>query len=83
MIRAAYARYGETLLGITDEGRMSALRSVADEPATIDIATLFLILQLAMKLWMWWNKEGVTSPPERPGAMESQFIGSGGSEKDE
>lgn len=74
MVRAAYARYGETLLGMTDEGRYAALRQVADNPNSIDPATLFLILQLAIKLWMWWNSTKTQSPPERPGMGESKII---------
>lgn len=82
MARAAWVRYGETLLGMTDAGRQEALRSVAGQDAqSIDLATLFMILQLALKLWSWWNDQKITTPSDQPTLEESKLIT--GDESDE
>jgi hypothetical protein len=30
----------------------------------IDPATLFLLIQIALKLWIWWKSQKVESPSE-------------------
>ena len=33
-------------------------------PVGIDPATLFLLIQIALKLWIWWQQNKVESPSE-------------------
>jgi hypothetical protein len=39
-------------------------------PVGIDPATLFLLIQIALKLWIWWQQNKVESPSESIGEGE-------------
>ena len=39
-------------------------------PVGIDPATLFLLIQIALKLWIWWQQNKVESPSESVGEGE-------------
>ena len=39
-------------------------------PVGIDPATLFLLIQIALKLWIWWQQNKVESPSESVGMGE-------------
>jgi hypothetical protein len=39
-------------------------------PVGIDPATLFLLIQIALKLWIWWQQNKVESPSESAGEGE-------------
>jgi hypothetical protein len=39
-------------------------------PVGIDPATLILLIQIALKLWIWWQQNKVESPPATVGMGE-------------
>ncbi len=39
-------------------------------PVGIDPATLFLLIQIALKLWIWWQQNKVETPSATVGAGE-------------
>jgi hypothetical protein len=39
-------------------------------PVGIDPATLILLIQIALKLWIWWQQNKVASPSEAVGEGE-------------
>jgi hypothetical protein len=39
-------------------------------PVGIDPATLFLLIQIALKLWIWWQQNNVESPSATVGMGE-------------
>ena len=39
-------------------------------PVGIDPATLFLLIQIALKLWIWWQQNKVESPSATVGVGE-------------
>ena len=47
-----------------DEDAAHQLFASHPELVGIDPATLFLLIQIAIKLWIWWQKNKVESPSE-------------------
>jgi hypothetical protein len=39
-------------------------------PVGIDPTTLFLLIQIALKLWIWWQQNNVESPSATVGMGE-------------
>ena len=54
-----------------DEDAQKLLFSTHPEmPVGIDPATLLLLIQIALKLWIWWQKNKVEAPSATVGAGE-------------
>ena len=47
-----------------DESARLLLSTHPEMPQSIDPATLFLLIQIALKLWMWWQQNKVKTPSE-------------------
>lgn len=57
-----------------DEDAGKQLLASHPELVGIDPATLFLLMQIAIKLWIWWNSNKVETPSEA--VAEGEPIGS-------
>lgn len=64
-----------------DPERAKAIFEADHRMQSIDPATLFLLIQLALKLWLWWKEQNTDLPSvvasmSEPGLWEDDDIGS-------
>lgn len=58
-----------------DQAAKDLMQTHPEMPTGIDPATLFLLIQLAIKLWMWWQSTRNDNPSQEPDLVDEAFVG--------
>ena len=67
---AEVAKLVKQAVGGDEDAQKLLFATHPEIPVGIDPATLFLLIQIALKLWIWWQQNKVESPPATVGAGE-------------
>ena len=67
---AELAKLVKQAVGGDEDAQKLLFATHPEMPVGIDPATLFLLIQIALKLWIWWQQNNVESPSATVGAGE-------------
>lgn len=58
-----------------EQAAKDLMQTHPEMPIGIDPATLFLLIQMAIKLWMWWQSTRNENPSIEPDLVDEAFVG--------
>jgi hypothetical protein len=61
---ASLAKLVKQAVGGDEDAQKLLFATHPEMPVGIDPATLFLLIQIALKLWLWWQSQKVENPSE-------------------
>ena len=67
---AELAKLVKQAVGGDEDAQKLLFATHPEMPVGIDPATLFLLIQIALKLWIWWQQNNVESPSATVGMGE-------------